>query len=274
MDPRRQTLVLIVPPRRCPAAGASHDSPARGTLKRPRGTSTLSNGRVYSFGATGILNALDSADGAVVWSRNVAADADAKVPYWGFASSPLVVGDTVIVAAAGRLVAYDLAAGEPRWLGPAHRGSYSSPHLLTLDGVAQVLLLKGGGATGVALAHGALLWEHSWQPGASIVQPALTADGDILITAADEMGGVGMRRMAVAHGPTGWTIEERWTSRGLKPYFNDFVVHEGHAFGFDNSILACIDLRACLISSFRAAPVRKRSAQDTPKNRSLTRLSE
>ena len=56
------------------------------------------------------------------------------------------------------------------------------------------------------------------------------------------MGGSGIRRLAVAHGPGGWTVEERWTSSGLKPYFNDFVVHKGHAFGFDGSILACIDL--------------------------------
>ena len=177
-----------------------------------------------------------------MWSRNAAADTGVEAPGWGFAGSPLVVGDVVIVAASGRLAAYDVATGQPRWLGPTGGGGYSSPHLVTIDGVAQVLLLRGSRSTSVAPADGALLWEHRWQPGVSIVQPALTADGDVLVAAGDAMGGIGIRRLAVAHGPAGWTVEERWTSNGLKPYFNDFVVHKGHAFGFDGSILACIDL--------------------------------
>jgi hypothetical protein len=207
----------------------------------PRATPTLSHGRVYTFGATGILNALDAGNGAVVWSRNVASDADRKVPTWGFTSSPLVVDDIVIAAASGTLAAYDLATGNPRWVGPHRGGSYSSPQLVTIDRVAQILLLSPPGAISVAPPDGALLWEHSWDGGA-IVQPALTADGDVLINAISMSGGVGIRRLAVAHGPGGWTVEERWTSNGLKPYFNDFVVHKGHAFGFDGSILSCIDL--------------------------------
>jgi len=75
------------------------------------------------------------------------------------------------------------------------------------------------------------------------VQPALTPDGGVLINAMSMMGGMGTRRLAVAHGDGGWTVEERWTSNGLKPYFNDFVIHKGHAFGFDGNILACIDLQ-------------------------------
>jgi outer membrane protein assembly factor BamB len=79
--------------------------------------------------------------------------------------------------------------------------------------------------------------------GAAIVQPAMTADGDLLVSTGSAAGGTGMRRLAVTRGPAGWTVEERWRSTGLKPYFNDFVVHKGHAFGFDGSILSCIDLK-------------------------------
>jgi outer membrane protein assembly factor BamB len=206
----------------------------------PRATPTLNDGRVYAFGATGILNALDASNGTLLWSRNVAAETKTEVPGWGFASSPLVIDDVVIVAVDATLAGYDVASGQRRWVGPVHHGSYSSPHRTTIDGVPQVLLLGGSGVTSLAPANGTLLWEHPWQ-GVAIVQPALTSDG-VVINTIGGTGGNGTRRLAVAHGPNGWNVEERWTSNGLKPYYNDFVVHKGYAFGFDGSILACIDM--------------------------------
>jgi outer membrane protein assembly factor BamB len=209
----------------------------------PRATPALGTGRLFSLGATGILNALDARTGAVLWSRNAVTDTGATIPGWGISGSPLLVGELVIVAASGRLAAYDVANGQPRWKGPVDRGGgYSSPHLVKIDGVDQILLMSGKGVTSVAPADGKVLWTNDWE-GAAILQPVQTPDGDLLVTMGDMMGGIGTRRLAVARGPNGWTAEERWTSRGLKPYFNDIVVHEGFAYGFDANILACIDLK-------------------------------
>jgi outer membrane protein assembly factor BamB len=209
----------------------------------PRATPTLDRGRVFTFGATGILNALDARDGHVIWSRNAASDTKRKVPGWGFSSSPLVVGDTVIIAAAGTLAAYNIGDGNPRWFGPTNGWGYSSPHLATLDGVMQILLLNGVGAVSVSPPDGKLLWDHEWKSD-GMVQPRVIEGGDVLIGSGSGMGAkTGLHRIAVTHGTAGWTVKERWTTTGLKPYFNDFVVHKGHAYGFDGSSLACVDLK-------------------------------
>jgi outer membrane protein assembly factor BamB len=193
------------------------------------------------LGATGVLNALEARTGSVVWSRNAAADTNTKTPDWGFASSPLIVGANVVVATAGTLAAYDAGAGRPRWQGPACPSGYSSPQLATIGGVAQILLLNGDGAISVAPSDGKLLWKHEWNID-GIVQPYVLGS-DVLVGSGSGMAASGIRRLAVARGPEGWNVQERWTSNGLKPYFNDFVVHKGLAFGFDGSILACIDLK-------------------------------
>jgi outer membrane protein assembly factor BamB len=207
----------------------------------PRGTPTVHNGRVYAFGATGILNVLDAASGAVLWSRNAAMDTQVAVPTWGFSSSPLVIDDIVVVATEGTVVAYDLASGKQRWISPAGRFSYSSPHLLSIHGIRQILMLNGNGVLSLAPADGAVLWQDAWEAGA-VVQPAMTADGDVLFHGIGMTGGQGIRRLAISYAAGSWKVAERWTSSGLKPYFNDFVVHKGHAFGFDGSILSSIDL--------------------------------
>jgi len=90
----------------------------------------------------------------------------------------------------------------------------------------------------VSLTDGKLLWEHAWE-GVPIVQPAVASNGDLLISVSESSG---LRRLAVGQGSGGWNIQERWTTEDINPWFNDFVVHKGHAFGFDGSSLVCVNL--------------------------------
>src|SRR4030095_16348875 len=117
----------------------------------------------------------------VIWSRNAATDTGIKLPGWGFAASPLVLDDMVITAVAGQLAAYDIATGKPRWKGPKGRTDYSSPQLVTIDGVQQILLLSSSGVVSVSPDTGKVLWQQEMPLNARIVQPAMTEDGDLLI---------------------------------------------------------------------------------------------
>ena len=217
----------------------------------PRATPTLSGDRVYTFGSTGVLNALDAETGSRVWSRNPPTDLDTTIPTWGYSSSPLIVDDLVVVAVGGTLAAYAAADGQPRWVGPAGGDSYSSPQLASIEGVSQVVLPTSTATMSVAVATGKTLWTQPWNtrlPVMPIVQPAVL-DGSTVLVGDNSTG---LRRLAVSRSSsakaaedkrdTAWTVDERWVSNRLKPYFNDFVVHRGHAYGFDGAILAAVDL--------------------------------
>lgn len=206
----------------------------------PRSTPTLYKDRVYTFGATGILNALDATTGNVIWTRNAAADTKAKTPGWGFSSSPLVIDDVVIVATAGTMAAYDVKTGQPRWVGPNGGGGYSSPHEVTINGVRQVVMLGDPGAVGVNPSDGKVLWQYALPTGTRITQPALTEDGDLLLSVGD---GNDVYRIALSNGADGWKTQERWSSSGINPFFNDFVVNKGYAYGFVGDEIACMDLK-------------------------------
>jgi outer membrane protein assembly factor BamB len=213
----------------------------------PRATPTFANGRVYTVGGTGILNCLDAATGKRHWSRDLKADAAAPVPLWGFAGSPLVVDDMVIVFAGGKsektLWALSAESGEPVWAAAAGPGSYSSPQLATLAGARQCLLLSDAGLTAVALDSGVVLWKHGLaMPGAPrTAQPHVVGEGELLVAS---LAGPGVVRLKVTQDADGWRPQEVWPapSKDLKPEFPDLVVHDGHAYGFDVNIFCCIDL--------------------------------
>lgn len=203
----------------------------------PRGTPTLDGDEVYTLGATGLLNALRVADGSVIWSRDIAAETGAETPIWGFSASPLVLGDLVLAAAAGDLIACDRLTGAVRWKSARAGTGYSSPQMLTLAGVPQILQQSAEGVASFDPTSGQQLWRYDWE-GYPIVQPQ-AFEGDLLLSVSQ---GSGLRRLSCKRDGENWTLQERWTSKAFKPYFNDFAIKDGHAYGFDGSVLACIDL--------------------------------
>jgi outer membrane protein assembly factor BamB len=212
----------------------------------PRATPTFADGRLYTLGATGILNCLDAASGARKWHRDIGQDAGTKKPLWGFSGSPLVVNGLVVVFAGGKgektLLAYRTDSGKPEWSAPAGEHSYGSPQLVTLDGQPQVLYLGDQGLAGYAPDTGAVLWQQRPPAGPPSmprsIQPHLIGR-DLVFDAG---ASVGTMRIGVGRENGAWTTTERWTSKYLKPAFNDFVIHEGSAYGFDGQSFTCVDL--------------------------------
>jgi outer membrane protein assembly factor BamB len=210
----------------------------------PRSTPTFEGGKLYTLGGSGKLNCLDAVTGKTIWSRDMAADAGAKPPQWGFACSPLVTQGTVIVFAGGEgkaALAYDALTGDLRWTGGQGKHTYSSPHLWNAGGVEQALAVSDFGLEAFDPATGNVLWQHEWVLSGifRVVQPGVADDGRLLIGTG--MGN-GTRLVSVRGGGSQWQATEEWTSIDMKPYFNDYIVHEGFLYGFDHDIFACIDL--------------------------------
>ena len=213
----------------------------------PRATPTYDRGRLYTLGATGIAQCLEPATGSPIWRRDLRSDVGAEVPTWGFASSPLVFEDLVIVfsgAGGGQsVVAYDRDSGEPRWTGGDGKLSYSSCHLARISETDQVLMYTEVGLQSLDARSGNLLWEHRWELKDlnRVVQPLVLDDDSVLLGTSF---GHGTRRVSVTHIGGAWENKEEWTSRALKPYFNDGVYHDGSIYGFDARIFACIDVES------------------------------
>lgn len=213
----------------------------------PRATPTFHDGKIYALGAKGQLNCLDAATGKPVWARNIVTDAEAKVPEWGFAASPLVVDGVVTVLGGpdGKgVLAYYAATGSPAWSGGDGKHNYCSTHRARLGGVEQVLAVTAGGVTAFQPKDGKELWQYSSplaEGMARVIQPAVLNDSDFLIGSG--FGG-GTQRVRVTRDGDGWKQEEIWTTKAISPYFNDLVTHKNHLYGFEGIFLTCVNLDA------------------------------
>ena len=211
----------------------------------PRATPTIAGGRVYSLGATGILNCLDGATGRLRWQKNILEDNQAGMNTWGTSGSPLVVGELVVVSAGGRdgrsLVAYHTMTGEGVWSGGDDRSGYSSPFVTELAGRRQIVIFNDSSVAAHDLSGGELLWTYPWpEEFQNICQPLRAGKDRLLISSGY---GVGCALLQVQAGDDGrLSARPLWKNRNLKSKFANAVARDGFAYGFDDGIFVCLDL--------------------------------
>jgi outer membrane protein assembly factor BamB len=209
----------------------------------PRGTPAFADGRIYALGGKGNLNCLDAATGKLLWSHDLRAEVGAVVPQWGFSVSPLAVDGKVLIFANGKddngLIAFDAATGELNWKLAGGEQTYSSPQLVKLGGVRQVLMHDNRAVRAVNVDDGKLLWEYlvGDEMAVPMLQPLVIAADKLLVSVE-----AGLTLLEVKHADGNWTAKELWISNRIKPNFNDIVTHQGKIYGLDDGILCALDM--------------------------------
>lgn len=212
-----------------------------GSKDGPISTPTVDGARIFIVGPRGALVAADSSTGKELWRVELAADLAAPAPFYGFGTSPLVVGNLVVVNAGGEkhnLAAFAKDTGKRAWsVSHAKTVNYATPALATLGGVRQILVLANDVAFGVKPEDGSLLWSHptGWTEEASRAPVALPGDR-VLLTGWSEA-----KLLQVKSGGGKLAASEVWKSPRLKGSYSPTVFHEGHIFGMNGAYLTCID---------------------------------
>ena len=211
----------------------------------PHATPTVHEDRVYSLGATGVLNCLDVRTGEAIWTTDIVAEAGGRLLEWAASGSPVICRDLVIVnpgTSTAFLSAYDMATGERVWQAQEARSSYATPVIATIEGEEQIVAVRAQGVGGYSLVDGSELWFFSWSNATQIncSQPIILPDESVFISIG--YGG-GSARLDVTRDGDQWSVNSRWERPNrFKLKFNGGIHLDGYVYGLDEGVLSCFDL--------------------------------
>ena len=211
------------------------NSAATGHGKGPKSTPTLADGRLFTFGITGILSAWNAADGRLVWRRSFETSHRATSPTYGAAMSPLVDRGRVIAHVGGEndgaLLALDAATGATVWSWKGDGPGYASPVVATFDGVRQVVTQSQNALVAVAADTGALLWRFAlktpWEQNA--VTP-IVSGGLVVYSGLDAP----LTAARPVKKGAAFSLESAWTNPDVASYLSTPVLDGGRIYGLSH----------------------------------------
>ena len=221
-----------------PGHDGSHDGPIS--------TPWVEGDKVYGLGPYGQLFALDVTTGKELWATDLSKDYEAPKPHYGFTSSPVVVGDVLVVQVGGgegkSVAGFNVADGEMLWTLGDDAINYQSPVAVELAGQLQVLSAGPTTLIGIEPKSGELLWsyEHGGDPsamGGSSLVPLPAGDDRIFLANKTDASSM----VQVKKSGDGFEVSELWSNNTIRSSYVLPVVHDGYVYGISGRILTCVD---------------------------------
>lgn len=215
--------------------------------KGPKSTPIVENGKLYTFGISGVLSCYEAKSGKLLWRNDFKKNFPVTAADFGTAMSPLLVDGALIVHAGGpgngALLALDATNGQPRWSWKGDGPGYASPILVNLGGVRQIVTQTEQNIVGVSAAKGELFWKipFTTEYSQNCVTPVIYKD--LLIFSGINKGAFAVR---VKNNQGNWVPETVWKNERASSYLSSPILKGDYLYGISHyrkGQFYCIDAR-------------------------------
>ena len=222
-------------------------APGWGGFEGPRATPTVDGDSLYAVGQWGDLVCVETATGKERWRKDYVKDFSAPRPEWGFAESPLVDGDKVMITPGGNqgaVVALDKKTGAIVWRSKQFTDSaqYSSLIIADIAGVRQYVQLTAASVAGIAAADGKLLWRAPRVGRTAVIPTPIYSDGFVYVTSGY---GVGCNLLKISATGGKFSAQEVYANKVM-------ANHHGGAIKVGNSVFGYSDGKGWTCQDFKS----------------------
>jgi len=181
----------------------------------PHATPAIAGDRIFTAGSSGKLHCLDKKTGKVLWEHDLwnLLYRGSELIY-GYASSPLVYRDTIILPVGGdghAMMSFRQSDGSTVWKKGDAGNAYSSAVLIQVDGLEQAVVMTRFHVVSFNPLNGDVQWsrEHKADYGLNIMTPLWGADNVLVVSASY---GAGTTALELSRSGNQTNVKELWHS--------------------------------------------------------------